>query len=401
MHTLDNGLRVIFKHSETTDGVKIRLIAKGGYSELGLDWPSGALSSHIAKEAVKWQFAADESLHSLFLNSVHIEVATKPFFRMIEGSADSKNLELLFARVSRFFRPLDFSKKAFQSALEKKITKKMKKTPSQYRIFKRAFLEVNMGGFEPVFSLSIQGLKKADRTLAERFFSRAFSNPSEFICVIVGDMPIDVMKRAMERQFANVTAREGSLQLQSVPTFAQKNVRKNVFFFHSGRDRLCRLTFEIKQKLSLEDYLTFELICQILQERMTKKASELLKENIVVSAYMEFPFYPCMDRFWVAIQFSAKSFHVSTIEQLLLAQLADLKNQGPSSQEVASAQAYLTQRKTLRRNLDDFWLEMLVNFASNEWNLHLLDQNGVKSIEEASIKTHIRKLACYTVVSGQ
>ena len=162
--TLDNGMKVVLKHTEYADDeVSVKMTASGGFALLHEDDRASAeLAATIAWESGLGGYCCDKLTVLMYENTVDLSVRVLPFSRVIEASAMNEGVDTLFEVVNLLFTHSHFEKKAFYHVL-KKAKGSILKRPSDHELaFEDIYRGLNTENYHALKPLSIQDLEKID-----------------------------------------------------------------------------------------------------------------------------------------------------------------------------------------------------------------------------------------------
>src|SRR5690606_31058255 len=123
---------------------------------------------------------------ALYENNVDFDTTVQPFSRNMEATAEPEQLDFLLGLINKCFTNRKFTEQAFDKVIEKEKLKLKSRGKDSTKNFNEQFLAFNTQDFAPLRPFTENDLNIADFQVAKDFFERAFSDPSEFVVVIVG-----------------------------------------------------------------------------------------------------------------------------------------------------------------------------------------------------------------------
>jgi zinc protease len=381
---LDNGLRVVLKHTENDPGeVVVRLTATGGYSELPyVKQAAGAISSQAAFRSGLGEYSLDQFYAMLYDYSLEFEIKIHPFCRTLEGSSYNGELGQLLNIVNLYFTKSRFSRKAFEALKENLLSSLSERQPDQMRLFEEEYMDFNTHYFHAFHSFTAKEIEQVEFEDCQQFFNRCFSNPADFVCVIVGDFDVKEVKKFIEIHLASIPKfiSAGSPVIPLLPS-SVKGVKTKVIKNAVRDQAITRMTFPIHLDMRADSMENMEAITWLIKERLLKQISQKITENPEVTVSMELPFYPSLDHSWISIQYICDSKLVSSIGQMILVELRNMQ-----LKEFHPDELIMLKKKTETSNYllglqNDYWLMVLTNYSLWNWRLDDINKKFSPSLK--------------------
>ncbi len=369
--TLKNGMRFILKHTDDDSEICIRLVALGGYAATNPeDRISFELSPNLVMESGIGALSADKLSAFLYDHSLDFNLKVEPFIRSIDASLPEESLEPFFSLVNKTFTAPHFKSDAFDSVLAKKKSELAHKsaTSSQYSTHDILSLET-IQEKQSLYPLCAKDLEKADFNKARQFFLHAFSNPSEFICVIVGNIDIEKTKKLSAQYFSSIPLKNSEKQF-ILPSYsaASKVVAIRTQNLPNSKESLVRLALPLQIHLDSTKLEQLELICQVVETRLRTLSKAHLSEIKRIDVGYELPLYPSLEHPWMTIQFHVDNNHTKTTLNWIVEKLRSVCKKGLSSNEIHLAAKIKQQSVQLWEHDNNYWIVLLSNYYLWGWN---------------------------------
>jgi zinc protease len=401
---LQNDLKVYLKKTEYEKGHYVfQLFAMGGYAAFPVEDRSVAiLAPDIAWESGLGHQTADQLSIALYQQSIEIETKIQPFDRQIEVYAPTAKLIEGLQLVHRLFREPKFTLEGLKKATAKHQENLMVK--SQQINAQQIFLNINTQNWDLYQPLDLNELKNIQLEHAQAIFKQCFSNPKDFVLVMVGDFELDDTIPLLEHYLGSIPIQEvKTLVNPNPPEFPEGITKKTFFGFSRYKKPLTHLTFPIPTHMTEEKTEIIDLICRLTKNRLLKTFRQVYDSKKKLEVNYEFPFFPQLDKSWLTIEFSSLSHETPEITQLILTTLQELKEEGPSQEEIEELREQLNERTTdLEENT--YLLSVLANYHRADWNLHNVHSKKKDSIllEKEFIKNALNmylKIDQYSMIS--
>ena len=221
---LQNGMKVILKPTNfERNEVYYRLVASGGYSTLpSSQYAAGKLATESGMESGIGDLTADQLSTHLYEHSIEFIPQILPFSRSIEGSVVKSEIESLFELINKFFTKHKLSQEAFNIVLSQEKTKILKHSVSSPEVtIEEAMCSLNTPHLTIAKTLTISDLENAQYTTAVQLFDDAFSNPADFILIIIGDFEVEKVKHDLIKWLGIINVSKQNEKFVSLQSFIQ------------------------------------------------------------------------------------------------------------------------------------------------------------------------------------
>lgn len=404
---LKNGMKICLKQTDYEKGhVVFQLFAMGGFSSLSqTDRPSAQLASAIAWESGLGELTGDQFFIDLYEKSIDMKVEINPFDRQIEGACSTELIEDCLKNIHLLFTAPKFKKEALKHVLET-TRDQLKNKASEIRLTpEETYLKYNTQDWDVFRPLSISQLDFVNLNKAQNFFKKCFSNPSEFVLVIVGDFDNDKMLAALETYLEAIPSSEVvGPQNSLTPSFPQGLTKAEESGFSHYKKTMTRLTFPIPSiKIDPSTTASLDLMCKLLKKHLLAVFLEKYDSKKKLEINYQFPLFPLLDETWITIQFSSLAKDVTDVKEEILKELRLLIQNGPTDKEVAALQQDLNQEDLFNIEENSYVLSLLSNYYRWQWNLaDIKPRNSQTKIEKEVIKNDLKtylNLDQYSLIS--
>ena len=378
--TLKNGMRVVLKQTDDDeDEVIVRLVAMGGFASLTPEErASGELAPEIVLESGIGDFSADKLSALLYQKSIDFNLKIEPFTREIDASLSEEGLEILFDIINKTFVSPQLNQEALANVVKEKKNEWIRKGNDSCS---NEFLNlISVNEAHALKSLCSKDLEKIDLSLSKKFFEEAFSNPEDFVCVIVGQFDLQNTKRLIDRYLASIPSKSVERKFL-LPTYreAPKTTASKIQNLPNSSESIVRLGFPLQLKLDKKKLEQLELVCQIIEFRLRNTAKNRGYEAKGIDAWYEQPLYPSLEYPWISIQFHVDNKNIKTMTSTVLDELKTISKKGFTPEEIKLAAKFKKQGFELWKQSNDFWIVLLTNNYLWNWD----PQNIVNKFDAA------------------
>lgn len=373
---LQNGMRVILKPTRfELNEVHYRLCANGGYAALPhSSFASGKIASDCAWESGFGTLTADNISRLLYEHSIEFSAEIFPFSRCIEAVSDRKEAEIVFKLINLYFTGQHLTKEAFDIVLaeeKSRIQKKMmnRSAPS----INKTMAALNTPKYAIYQSITLQDLENAQFNVAQEFFEAAFSNPSDFTFIIIGDFEEEKIIPFLSQWLGTIpkspkTQKKWDFSPAAFTDSFPKGITSKTIVSPQRTDRLTRLTFPLSITLNEEKMADLELICRLLENHL-RQSIQPQQGFCKLKVYLEFPFHPFLECPLLTIQFRCPPKMYSCLANTVLESLKSFQKEGVSTTKITEAFDALKENSNLWRNENEFWITAFSNYSSWSWDL--------------------------------
>lgn len=360
--TLQNGMRIVLKHTEDND-ISLRLVALGGYTSSSVeDRASAELAASTVIESGIGDLCTDKLSAFLYDKSIDYQLKIEPFTRVIEASFQEESTGALFTLIHQTFTNPKFSLEGFHSSKTKKKQDLLHKSTTD------SLLSVINDNEKKLSPLSIKSLDQADFRKAQEFFLKAFAKPNEFLCVIVGPIDFEAFKQLCVEHLACIENKKTSFQF-SLLNFEKPSstLIKRIHNLPNGQESMIRLGLPLQIHLNSTTTEQIEVICQILESRLRNRMRSQI-ETKSVDIWYELPFYPSLEHPWMTIQLHVYTPFIQKNIDIVLEEVQKLIQQGLTAEEVILATQIKRQGLKLWEQDNDYWIILLSNHYLWHWD---------------------------------
>nr|NGY94926.1 hypothetical protein [Neochlamydia sp. AcF84] len=366
---LKNGMRVILKQTNDEENeISVRLVALGGYGSVEPeDRASAELAASVAMESGIGEWCPDKLAALLYDQSIELNIKIEPFVRSIDASFPPESLETFFTLVKKIFQQPRCTPEAFNQVLKSKkdeLIRRGREVDSDKLL--RVIAVHEQHALNP---LSFKDLKKANVGQSERFFRAAFSNPADFVCIIVGKFNIEKIKKLCMDSFSTLDVQKID-QKFILPHYkrAPKVRLTKIHHLPHSQESLVYLSLPLHLCLNPTNLEHLELACQMIETRLRNHIETHFSESRGMDVRYELPLYPSLEYPWITVQFHVDDKQIDSTLNLALQQIKIICRDGFSLDEVTAASQLKQKRAKLWEGSQDYWIILLSNYYLWKWD---------------------------------
>ncbi|BBI16570.1 insulinase family protein [Neochlamydia sp. S13] len=366
---LKNGMKVILKQTNDEENeISVRLVALGGYGSVEPeDRASAELAASVAMESGIGEWCPDKLAVLLYDQSIELNIKIEPFVRSIDASFPPESLEIFFTLVKKIFQQPRCTPEAFNHVLKSKkdeLTRRGREVDSD-----RLLKVIAVHEQHALNPLSFTDLKKARVSQSERFFRAAFSNPADFVCIIVGKVNPEKIKKLCSDSFSALDVQK--IDQKFILPHYKKAPKVRVTKIHHlphNQESLVYLSLPLHLCLDPTRLEHLELACQMIETRLRNHIKNHSSESRGMDVRYELPLYPSLEYPWITVQFHVDDKQINSTLNLALQQIKSICREGFSLDEVTAASQIKQKRAKLWRCSHDYWIILLSNHYLWKWD---------------------------------
>lgn len=366
---LSNGAKVQLNSYDSkcgSLGIDLEITSEGGYYDLQMEYPEKIASAKITSLFAKYISLGNVNLnrHSIDIGVILQDFNFLPFEREIKFTCLPSKFENLLQIVYNIFTSCDVDKwsdEVCQEEIEffKKIIKQPNSIDSYF--FNNAFkLNWNCD----YHSLQTKDLKTIDLEFARKYFSQAFSNPSEFIFVFngalnnipnitwqiqkyIGSIPIPIRDESNLRR--DLLISKAIEHFESNILFT-KGIKEKVLYYGEEDKSIVQITYPIPGLNSYVELVVIDLLKEILEMHLFDKMMEHIGNIYSIKVESEHPF-GVFFKGELTIKLTCNPFCVDNLVANILKSINILRNSGPSHVILCSAKKDIIKSKSYIKHI--------------------------------------------------
>lgn len=404
---LKNGMKVVLKPTSYDEGeVFIRVSARKGYVNLPEPLRPSARTMHdFVWESGIGPLTADTLSVFLFENGIEFNFGIGSAERFVEGEGRADRALQLLQLVRDLFILTRVDRSTLASVKER-VEFSLDRTECDSNcVYETVFRRVNTGNFAPLAPLLKKDVEGVNFETLDRVLIEAYQDPSEFVAVIVGDFEPQKMVEWVQKTLGTIppTRRAAQWNETDIPKFPTGVVTENVKKVSTG-EVLTRISFPITQPITQENVVTLDVMIEAIEARLRDVIQRRYGNFYGVDVSYEFPLYPSLEDPWLTVQFRSDSEMTQKLSTLVMNQIADLKRDGPSSEDIEAAKLQKKRSDEYWIQNNRFWVSALTHYYLSGWDPALIQYNYSGNGVDAQEVTHAIKnyfpLDNYTIVTG-
>ena len=349
---LANGARIVmFRTPIRDDVVVMRARSPGGWSLVPVE---DVIEAEHASDVTILSGVGDYDQVSLDRFLADQVVFVRPFISEVHeglfGEATTSDLETLFQLINLYMSQPRFSEGARDLWVSEDLQTARNAGLSPDLAVTIAIQDARFAG-DPRFAAvhSVEDLETFDLTRAAEIYSERFENAGDFVFVFTGDFDVDVLEDLARSYIGTLPgdpASEGFTDTRPDPPAEIVEI-----VVEAGTGELGGVTLRFSTELTLdpETRVRVAMLELILQQRLTDRIREELSASYSPSSFAGLVEEP-VDSVEFTVRISADPADLDAVVVAALAEIADLRANGPTEDELAIARAQLERDYELFSN---------------------------------------------------
>ncbi len=334
--TLSNGARVVYAKA-TYDGgvVDLGAISKGGSSLYAPEMlPAVSVTSQIIGAFGVGEHTGMQLLKVLAGQKVSNSISITNLYEKMQFGADTTNIETMFQLAYMRFTQQLFEEPIFNTTMERTIAAMQGEQANPLRIVNDSVSKISSNYSPRSIIADAQTLKKIQLSDIEKIYKERFSDASDFLFILVGNVEAERAKQLVERYIASIPS-----------TYSKESWRDNKD--HSPRGKTVRVIdvpFETAKAIVSVNYLRdmpytrstslyVTILKGILEQRLIENIRERESSTYSISVISEFE-RELQQRITIGIQFDCDPESAQRLKGLVYKELESLRRSGVTAAEV-------------------------------------------------------------------
>ncbi len=366
--SLNNGMKVILKHTDfDSNEILIRLQAKGGYAALPLQKRAAALMAP--------QIALESHFSSIVSNmlsdeDMDFDIEIMPYFHGIQGYCVPTDLDNLMASIKKIFTIQHLTAEAFERVVQRTRERLVKNIFDFEELFQKTFISVNSQNFPWLQNLNLHELEQIDLKTSQEVYNDFFSDPSEFVVVIVGNFDLKTIKSKIETYFATIPKKNRGLDFSRAPFPKNPSITTTKEIGAIGeKNSLARFTFFLDAPMDYEQMLSAKFLCMLMEDKLRTAVKEIYKKDLGIEVLYQLPTFPYIDNSWFVIQFRSDYQMLSQVKALILNEIEKLCKQGISKSGIEDLRKKQADEDEFWLRDNQYWLSLLLEYTIWNWEI--------------------------------
>lgn len=376
---LDNGIKltVLSTPFDDENEVLTRIIFLRGYADEAPEKRGAAqLSIDMAWESGVGGKNSDQISAMLYEEGIEINSRVYPFITKIDASFPKDKMARFIDLCDRFLQEAHVSKNGaaiVKSRYQQTVEERLHNLGHNYDDFIKG---VYFPGMPQLQSISLDDVRKIRHEDADDFIHQITAEPSKFVVMVVGNVdPESVFKEfnATLGHFKPKTGRKESIFDANVFKVSETKEPKKFTLQQGGKgETLTSVTFPIRIEIDSKNVFGIEFLANLIEERLRDRIKESMGSSFGIDVSYEFPLYPYLKPSLLSIQFRSLPKDTSAILEIIQGCLKDLKDNGPTDRDIQAVHEYVLQSDEFWRRSDQYWLDVLSNYAMWNWPFEAL-----------------------------
>ncbi len=350
--TLANGARVVFIPTTIRDDVVVfRASSPGGWAALP---PSDVAEAQLVSDVVLKSGVGDIDQVSLDRTLSGLIVSLTPFIDEVHegffGEAASKDLETLLQLVHLYMTAARFEPIALDIVVGETLP--FAANPEQVpELAVESALATERFLGDPRFGIlpTADDLASFDLDRAAEVFTDRFDDPGDFVFVFAGDFDEDEVEELARRYIGSIPGPGDAEAFVNVRPDPPDGVIERVVATGTGELGGVTFLFSTQMPLDADTRIEIDLLDLVLQQRLTERIREELSASYSPFARVQLVEEP-EKSVELRIQISGDPEGLDDVVAQTLAELADIRANGPTADELAIAAEQLLRDYELVSN---------------------------------------------------
>lgn len=227
---------------------------------------------------------------------------------------------------------------------------------------------------------SVEMFDQLDMTRSFEIFRERFANAGDFDFYLVGNFDPEEVRPMVERYIASLPASDERESPRDLGIRPPEGVVRKIVRRGLEPRAATQIVFSGEMEFTRENVRSIQTLADVLRIRLRETLREDLGGTYGVSVSSSVSREP-EGRYQVAIGFGSDPDRLDELTRALFADIEALKNQGPTTEDVAKVHEmqYRSRETEIPRN--GFWLTQMLAYNRYGWDLATIPVNAEREIE--------------------
>ena len=359
--TLQNGMKVILKHTEfKNDQILMMASSNGGFSSYAEKDPiNSKMMSSIMTLGGVGNFSATGLSKALAGKTVSARPTISLTTQGFSGSSSIKDFETMLQLVYLYFTSPRSDDDAFQSFIQRMESQLKNQEAEPMVAFSDAITEGIYGNNPITKRLTSADLSKIDYARIMEMYKQQFSNAGDFTFTFVGNINESEVTPLIEQYLASLPGKDIDSDFTKVDMSFKEGKSENIFQREMQNPKASVfIASSGKVVRNQKNNLLMSMLGQILDIVYTEKVREDEGGTYGVSSRGSISRYPDGQAV-LQIMYDTDPAKMSDLNVIIFRELKSIADNGPRAEDFSKVKEYMLKQQTESLKENGYWLSIL------------------------------------------
>ena len=362
--TLSNGVRVVVKNTDfKADEIRMTAFSPGGSSIFGLEEPlQSQVINSVAGLGGLGNFSNVDLEKVLAGKKASANAIVNVYNEGFNGSCSPKDLETMFQLIYLGFTAPRMDDAAFESFKQRTKASLANQEADPMTAFSDTLQHIMYGNHPLATRLKADMIDQIDYNRVMEMYKDRFKEAGDFTFMLVGNINLEEAKPLIETYLGGLPTINRKENFQDLKLNRREGTHKNVFEKQMATPKATVISVISG---NCEHNLKNDLLMTMLSQTMDMVYTETIREKegatYGVGAVGQLSKYPKEEAIF-QIYFDTDPAKRAKMEQLVMAELQKVAQEGPRPEHLAKVKEFLQKKHLENAKENSYWLSQLLQY---------------------------------------
>ena len=383
--TLSNGVRVVVKNTDfKADEIRMTAFSPGGTSIFGLEEPlQTQVINSVAGLGGLGNFSNVDLEKVLAGKKASANAIVNVYNEGFNGSCSPKDLETMFQLIYLGFTAPRMDDAAFESFKQRTKASLANQEADPMTAFSDTLQHIMYGNHPLATRLKADMIDQIDYNRVMEMYKDRFKEAGDFTFMLVGNINLEEAKPLIETYLGGLPTINRKENFQDLKLNRREGTHKNVFEKQMATPKATVISvISGNCEHNLKNNLLMTMLSQTMDMVYTETIREKEGATYGVGAVGQLSKYPKEEAIF-QIYFDTDPAKREKMEQLVMAELQKVAQEGPRPEHLAKVKEFLLKKHIENSKENSYWLGQLDSYY---WNNTDMNTNYEKLVNEMTVE---------------
>ena len=362
--TLSNGVRVVVKNTDfKADEIRMTAFSPGGSSIFGLEEPlQSQVINSVAGLGGLGNFSNVDLEKVLAGKKASANAIVNVYNEGFNGSCSPKDLETMFQLIYLGFTAPRMDDAAFESFKQRTKASLANQEADPMTAFSDTLQHIMYGNHPLATRLKADMIDQIDYNRVMEMYKDRFKEAGDFTFMLVGNINLEEAKPLIETYLGGLPTINRKENFQDLKLNRREGTHKNVFEKQMATPKATVISvISGNCEHNLKNNLLMTMLSQTMDMVYTETIREKEGATYGVGAVGQLSKYPKEEAIF-QIYFDTDPAKRAKMEQLVMAELQKVAQEGPRPEHLAKVKEFLQKKHLENAKENSYWLSQLLQY---------------------------------------
>ena len=392
--TLSNGVRVVVKNTDfKADEIRMTAFSPGGTSIFGLEEPlQTQVINSVAGLGGLGNFSNVDLEKVLAGKKASANAIVNVYNEGFNGSCSPKDLETMFQLIYLGFTAPRMDDAAFESFKQRTKASLANQEADPMTAFSDTLQHIMYGNHPLATRLKADMIDQIDYNRVMEMYKDRFKEAGDFTFMLVGNINLEEAKPLIETYLGGLPTINRKENFQDLKLNRREGTHKNVFEKQMATPKATVISvISGNCEHNLKNNLLMTMLSQTMDMVYTETIREKEGATYGVGAVGQLSKYPKEEAIF-QIYFDTDPAKREKMEQLVMAELQKVAQEGPRPEHLAKVKEFLLKKHVENAKENSYWLGQLLQYYWYNVDMNTGYEKLVNELTVEDVKNFIKTL---------